>query len=302
MTLRYSRGSNIRDNRPIQRTVAGFSEFLSALDEDRAPKKASAAYICGPLNGDGRRCRDGALPREWLPVDLDRVEATMQTDVEHWFASYSGCMWPTHSSTTTAPRLRIIIELARPASREECVQTGALLKGKLLDAFGESVYLDESVFRPEQPILVPPVGASMKRLTGEPMQIELTNSRPCPTEEGRSTPEELIGHPQSSSVPLLSSSVEIPPDSIPKNHGERNQCLFRLARIVKAKQPNATRDQLREIASSWHKLALPFIESKDFALTFADFARGFKSVRDPFESVIGKALADIDISKLQNGV
>ena len=108
--LHYSRGRRLQDNRPEQRTAANMADFAAQLGADRAPNKEGAAYFCGPLNGDGKRCAGGALPRRWVAVDLDRVEAAALPSVVEWFQRHSAICWPTHSSTPAAPRLRVIIE------------------------------------------------------------------------------------------------------------------------------------------------------------------------------------------------
>lgn len=170
--LSYSRGRNINDNHPQQVEVAGFEEFAAALDADRAPAKAGAAYVCGPLNGEGRRCAEGAMPRAWLAVDLDRIEAERLPDVRMKFAGFSGCAWPTHSSKPDAPRERVIVELDRPADRAECIEVGRVLMHDLTTEFGDAVLLDDSTFRPEQPVFVPPTGATLARFFGEPLCVD----------------------------------------------------------------------------------------------------------------------------------
>ena len=74
LSIHYSRGRNIHDAKPEQHQAIDFDGFVQALDRDRAPRKDGAGYVCGPFNGTGRRCADGALPRRWLAVDLDRID------------------------------------------------------------------------------------------------------------------------------------------------------------------------------------------------------------------------------------
>jgi hypothetical protein len=61
--IRYSRGHSIRDNRPRQLSADDFAEFVAELERHRAPRKDAAGYFCGPLNGDGTRCAEGAAGR-----------------------------------------------------------------------------------------------------------------------------------------------------------------------------------------------------------------------------------------------
>jgi hypothetical protein len=110
--------------------------------------------------------------------------------------------------------------------------------------------------------------------------------------------EECQRNPLSSSVVPLSSSVGIPPDTLPRGEGERHICLFKLARYVKATQPNATAAELRAIAAQWHTLALPAIATKDFSVTLADFRRGFEKVQHPFGNIMQSIIEKFDATPL----
>lgn len=184
MTLLYSRGRSVGDNRPEQRAAATFDEFVAALDADRAPTKQNSGYLCGPLNGDGRRCADGALPRRWIAVDLDRIAADMLPDVRMWFSRFTGCGWPTHSSTQAEPRERALIELDRDATRDECILIGGMLAHDLGEEFGDALLVDASTFRPEQPVFLPPTGVDLARFDGDPLNVDryLEAARELPTD------------------------------------------------------------------------------------------------------------------------
>lgn len=297
--VHYSRGRKIEDNRPTQRVAANMDAFIDQLEGDRSASKAGAAYFCGPLNGDGKRCAAGALPRRWVAVDLDRIEAAALADVLVFFERFYGAAWPTHSSTPTAPRLRVIIELERPASRDQCIAIGKTLEAELCGEFGDNVTFDSCTFRPEQPVLVPPAGVVIQRLNGAPLSVPNlatpTTATPAPTEEVQKTSEVMLF----SSVALPFSSVGgshwvIPPDSIPAEVGQRNACLFRLARHVKASLPYAAYAELRTIALKWHELARPVIGTTDFSVTLNDFLRGIERVQQPFGTIMHEVLASID--------
>ncbi len=119
--------------------------------------------------------------------------------------------------------------------------------------------------------------------------VALSLKRMSPTEEGQKKTEENVCH-------LLSSSVGVPASTLPAREGERNNCLFQLARHIKGKQPNATREELRSIVNEWHKLALPVIGTKDFAVTLADFMHGWDRVKHPYGATLKIILDGIDFS------
>lgn len=108
--------------------------------------------------------------------------------------------------------------------------------------------------------------------------------------------EDYRSHLQSSSVGLLCSSVGIPEHTLPVLEGQRNKCLFELVRYVKGVYPQATKQELREIAKQWHARALPVIGTKDFATTMIDFMRGWEKVKQPHGATMQKITSSINHS------
>jgi hypothetical protein len=67
--------------------------------------------------------------------------------------------------------------------------------------------------------------------------------------------------------------------TIPTGPRQRRRLLLDLARALKALIPDATPAELRGILQNWHKQALPFIRTKPFSTTWADFVEGWQCVR-----------------------
>jgi replicative DNA helicase len=169
--IAYSRGRGILDNRPVQRQADDWPAFVQTLEGDRAVSKDSAGYITGPLNGDGRRVAEGALPRRFLAIDLDRIDPDVLGDVCMWFMRFSAVRWATHSSTPEKPRMRVLIELDRAVTRAEGIAIGAVIKGDMEQEFGQSIEVDDSTFRAEQPVFLPPADAALGRYDGAPLDV-----------------------------------------------------------------------------------------------------------------------------------
>ena len=85
--------------------------------------------------------------------------------------------------------------------------------------------------------------------------------------------------------------------TMPFGEGERHRRLFDFARHVKALHPNATQDELRQIARQWHEAALPVIGTKDFLTTWSDFSNAFDSVRYPAGTGLKQIIGDIDMKE-----
>ena len=307
--IHYSRGRKLCDAKPAQHQASDFDGFVQALERDRAPLKDGAAYICGPLNGDGRRCAKGALPRAWVAVDLDRIEASILADVQGWFGRLSAICWPTHRSTPEAPRLRVIIELAGPASRDQCIAIGALLEQQLRDEFGDGVLLDVCTFRPEQPVHVPPSGVLIRRFNGAPLAVPADSTaatKPACTEEDRGIlkPSSVSSVSSVQGVSVLVGGVAwtIPGNTVPTEAGQRNSCLFLLARHVKAMPQPPTKEELRHIVGAWHGLALPVIQTQDFAVSFNEFMNGYEKVKQPHGAIMDAIIENLASTPIPAGI
>lgn len=102
------------------------------------------------------------------------------------------------------------------------------------------------------------------------------------------------------SVPSVSSVSSVGEEIIryqPESVGQRNRCLFALARYLRGVVPDATRKELREIVQQWHKLALPVIGSADFSESWGDFLRSWESVHTPHGSVLNSILERIEMAE-----
>lgn len=121
---------------------------------------------------------------------------------------------------------------------------------------------------------------------GSPFQCRLVEWRP----EERYTPTELCEafelppwteeDRKPSSVFFCASSVESYPVScIPHAVGQRNACLFALARHFKSLEPQADLKRQREICKAWHDTFLAIIGTKGFAITWADFQKAWSKVK-----------------------
>jgi hypothetical protein len=79
--------------------------------------------------------------------------------------------------------------------------------------------------------------------------------------------------------------------TLPSGAGQRNGCLWTLARKLKAIRRNATAAELRLIVQEWHRQALPYIRTKDFSESWSDFVRGWDQVRCPAGHSLAAAVA-----------
>lgn len=67
--------------------------------------------------------------------------------------------------------------------------------------------------------------------------------------------------------------------TVPLHEGDRNRCLFELARRLKAAFPEATEAERRSLVLAWHKANYAVIRTKAFSVSWDDFERAWPSVR-----------------------
>lgn len=70
-----------------------------------------------------------------------------------------------------------------------------------------------------------------------------------------------------------------PVESIPKTAGQRNRCVFQLARHLKARNPGADVNDMLSAVQQWHHTFVDVIDTKVFSVTWADFCYAWSRVR-----------------------
>ncbi len=90
-------------------------------------------------------------------------------------------------------------------------------------------------------------------------------------------------HPPPTTTLLPSALFHVIESTLPKGPGERNRKVFELARRLRAIPSLASADlaALRGIVEEWYRRALPFIRTKDFLETWADFVHAWERVKYP---------------------
>jgi hypothetical protein len=113
-------------------------------------------------------------------------------------------------------------------------------------------------------------------------------------------PESLSFVTSVSSVSSVSSvtsvgQIDFPPSCLPGKPGQRNQCIFQLARYLKGLMPEASRGVLLEIVRSWHAHVLPNIGTPDFEISWSDFRAAWESVQSPYGYELDQALKSLPV-------
>jgi hypothetical protein len=186
MEIRFSRGKDTFDNKPEQRSCNNFDGFEQAVISDLSPKKG-LAFICSPLQSGPHyqkpekytgeapwRLKDNALPRQFIAFDFDGFSSPETFDAVRVFMQrYRGFCYTTASHTEEKPRARVILLANRPMSRDECEKVSETLEIEIELSVGPGeVKFDSSVYRGEQPIYTPVVGAKTFSFQGKAVEVD----------------------------------------------------------------------------------------------------------------------------------
>lgn len=81
----------------------------------------------------------------------------------------------------------------------------------------------------------------------------------------------------------------------PQREGQRNRCLFELARRAKARWPDATREERRSLVRQWHAAHYAVIGTKALTVSLDDFERSWNAVRHAPGEALASAMAGVDL-------
>jgi len=98
-----------------------------------------------------------------------------------------------------------------------------------------------------------------------------------------------------SSVTSVSSvaQITIPNRLIPTRPGQRNRAIFELARWLKGQFPGLKREEFKDVVYQWFLLALPYITTKDFGITWSDFINGYDKVKYPYGATLAEVMKNL---------
>jgi len=98
-----------------------------------------------------------------------------------------------------------------------------------------------------------------------------------------------------SSVTSVSSvaQITIPDSLIPTGPGQRNRGIFQVARWLKGKFPGVKREDFKAVVYQWFLKALPYITTKDFGITWADFINSYDKVKHPHGATLAEVIKNL---------
>ena len=121
------------------RTAETVEDYRRMNMNDRATAKDHGGFVAGQLK-EGRRRIDNVLSRSMITLDGDKLTPDFVADFQKRM-NYAAVLYSTHSSTSDAPRARIIVPLTRDVDPEEFIAVSRYLAEELgIEMFDECSY------------------------------------------------------------------------------------------------------------------------------------------------------------------
>jgi len=105
---------------------------------------------------------------------------------------------------------------------------------------------------------------------------------------------EAIDFYSSVDPPAESVGERFPADTLPTGVGQRNTCIFLLARHLKGKYPTAELESMKNSVIEWYRQVLPTIRTKDFTETWLGFKAAWHNVKYP-TGIMEKIVSGLDV-------
>ena len=165
----WSFGKSKYDTQPI--ILQGtWRDYVDGFIEKNRARRKGLNYFTSAFGGDGRRCTANAIDREFLSMDNDGnlLDAEFYELVAFLGCLGEGIAYETASSQLNARRVRYIAHLRRPVNEDESKLIGAYLEVQS----GIKRGWDSSTYRASQPVYLPPVGVTLIRFEGSPLDVD----------------------------------------------------------------------------------------------------------------------------------
>ena len=177
-----------------RRTTETVAEYKKFAKDRRDAAKDVGGYILGHLKG-GRRKKDTVESRSGITLDADHADSGFIGQVEMLFPCQCA-IYSTHSHTSEAPRLRVVVPLSRDVTPDEYASLSRLVA----DEIGMD-YFDDSTYEPERLMYWPSTPADgeyvFKTIDGEALDpdaylAKLSDWRDCSLWPTSSRQSEII--------------------------------------------------------------------------------------------------------------
>jgi hypothetical protein len=274
------------------------------VDNPRSTSKQLAQWII-PSSHPSRifdeQAKDGLYQFLWADLDenpkpINNVNDVLETIINGDFEIYT-----TSSATQENPKSRILIPLAKPLLPQQwsscqgrlnkSLSQHGIAPDKANERYAQLCYLPNRVdyyksLSHRDGLFFDPL-VSWNDYLASGLSTESTDDYRGLLKSTEST-EVIEG------VGVIDIK-NIPVSCLPNAEGQRNQCLFQLARFLKTKYPQATAKEMKQYVIWWHSQYIEVIGTVSFLESWTDFTRGWDKVKVPYGQSINSVLENIDM-------
>ncbi|GAB6174481.1 VapE family protein [Paradesulfitobacterium aromaticivorans] len=125
--------------RTTKRTTETVSEYRKMTKARQDSIKDIGGFVGGALR-EGKRRNGNVLCRSMLTLDMDYATPDTWAQIDSLY-DWACCLYSTHKHTPEAPRLRLVIPLAREVSEDEYPALGRMVAKEIgIDMFDDTTY------------------------------------------------------------------------------------------------------------------------------------------------------------------
>ncbi len=294
-----------KPNRPFKPyQVIGLADIRASVDKPKSTSKPMAQWIIPsshPSRSFDEQARGGLYHFLWADLDespkpIAEVRGVLEQIVDGDFEIYT-----TTSATQDNPKSRILIPLGNPLLPSDWASCQGKLN-KLLSQHG--ITPDRANERHAQLCYLPNRGQyyeSASRRDDIFFDPLVSWDQYVNSSISTESTDDYRGLLKSTEITEVIETVgvldvkNIPPSCLPNSEGQRNKCLFQLARFLKTKYPHAEIAEIRPYVIWWHQKHLEVIGTSGFLESWTDFSRGWNKVKVPYGQSMNAVLESIDM-------
>ena len=300
-----------KPNRPLKpyQTI-DLAGIRMLVDNPRATSKQLAQWMIPsshPSRSFDEQTNSGRYHFLWADLDeqpkpIGNVKEVIEKIIDGDFEIYT-----TSSATQGNPKSRILIPLANPLLPPDWASCQGMLN-KLLSQHG--ITPDKANERSAQLCYLPNRGhyyESASQRNGLFFNPLVSWKNDYDTGLSTESTDDYRGLLKSTEITEITENTEvietvgaldintIPLSCLPNAEGQRNQCLFQLARFLKAKFPQATAKEMKPYVIWWHSQHIEVIGTVSFLESWTDFTRGWDKVKVPYGQSMSSVFESIDL-------
>jgi regulatory protein RepA len=207
-TLRMGWGETYDSSAVAVLEAPTFEVLFEKICANPSTPDAHGPYICAPMT-HGLRKAENAESTRILMLDFDELTAEEGTRLEQGIdeLKVSAITWTTRKSTPEKPRIRVMVELSAPVTKDEYAVVHARFVSEVRSKAACEIKVDSTSAQPFQPQLVPLATSAIKKFFG-------ADRVPFDVAAATEAKQSITALPAGSNLPLAQGIGALPNDPL----------------------------------------------------------------------------------------